>query len=285
MRYPVFSGMAASLAVLVMASVSSCSSSNSNGGGDPALDSIVSSFEIRQSVKSATRSFQVKDAEQTYFLTQSASAQWPEQFGNYDLKALQDTIIGLMYGQDVKSDITTATAEFVSHPSNEVVGKSTVTPIDSVPPLSTTTWSVDVSAKLMEYNLETVTYDIVTSSYLGGAHPQTFYRPFTYAFKSGKILNAKNMFKSGSDEQLLKMINQSLADENEVLPSHLESAGFFGPVTNIGMPFIEGNVIKIRYNPYEIGPYAMGVIDVTLYPGQIEELLTPEVVKIFGLDN
>lgn len=276
----------AALLSITAAGMTSCSGNQSDkNSDDAALDSLVSSFEIRQSVKSAVRSYEVKSPDLSYYLTMSASVQWPEQFGDYDIKVLQDSIVRFMYGDSVKADITRATADFVITPPSDILDGAKATVVDSVPSLSTSSWSFDISAKLVEYTMSTVTYNVINYSYLGGAHPMTTYHPFTYAFKLGKVLTVGNMFKKDSEPQLLKMINQALADEHEVLPSHLESAGFFGAVTIIGDPYVEDNVIKFHYDAYAIAPYAMGPIDVTIYPGQLKELLTPEAAALFEIED
>ncbi|WP_368506410.1 RsiV family protein [uncultured Duncaniella sp.] len=52
-------------------------------------------------------------------------------------------------------------------------------------------------------------------------------------------------------------------------------------MTYPGIPYISGNTLYFHYDPYEIGPYAMGSVDVAVYPYEIERFLQPSVIRLF----
>lgn len=266
------------LAVVAAFAAVSCQKSS----GDK--DGLVSSFEVRQSVKSASKSYKMTLDNETYFLTLSSSVQWPEQFGNYDIKELQDSLVTTMYGDSTTLPIDEAIAKWVCTVDDEVLAGARLEAIDSVPDAAAlNNYEMEVTGKIIEFNETTVTYDVSYYSYLGGAHGNTASQPFTYDLASGHVMTLATMFNPGTEKQILTQITEALAQQYNVPVEKLIDQGFMMPLETVGRPFIENDMIVFRYNPYEIAPYSMGTIDVAIPAGALAHELTPKTAAMLGV--
>lgn len=278
MKHYLLPGLAAA-AVIAMTAVSCNKSTDSS---TTAASDEISSFEIKLSTKTVARSYAVTNPDEKYYLTLSSSVMWPEVFGSADVAPLQDSIKSYLFGglavetiDQTMKDYTRAVEQFGATGS--------YTPVDSVEqdnPEMMNCW-IDLRAKMLEANEESVTYDIIKEGFTAGAHPNTSSMPFTYDLKTATVLTAANMFKPGSEAEVVKVIAEALAGQLNTTPDKLDEAGLFGPLTTIGAPYILNEAIMFRYNPYEIAPYSMGTINVEVYPYMLDQYLTPQVKALF----
>lgn len=260
--------------------VASCSTDDSKQ-----KDSIVSSFDVVQSVKSASKSYEIKMDGETYFLTLSTSLQWPEQFGDMNIKALQDTLRRSVLNDTVAVPVDEAMAKWVNEVDPDMFAGATVTAVDSVPGVSIYNFEMESTGKMIEFNEKTVTYEVMKYAYTGGAHGNTSSYPFTYDLQRGVVLTYDNMFKAGSKAKLLAAITEELATQYNTTPDRLASIGIAAPLEVVGDPFIEDGYVVFRYNPYAIAPYVFGTIDVRVIPGSIAAQLTPEVASLLEVGD
>lgn len=258
-------------AAAIMAMVCACTGGNKT-------ETEISNFEIDETIKTATQSYianGVPDSleEWSARVTLSASIQWPMKFGSSDIKVLQDTILARAFGAAaVSRGVDGAIRAFVADTDVFETGVS-YSPVDS---LSQPGLYQEVTARILDLNTRMVTYQVQIVSYAGGAHPNTIITPFSYDLQRGRILTSKELFVAGSEPKLLEAIRQSLAYELNTTPDKLDEAGIFASqLTTIGDPYINGDAMVFHYNPYEIAPYSMGMIDVNVWAPEIEECLTP----------
>lgn len=112
-----------------------------------------------------------------------------------------------------------------------------------------------------------------------GAHPNTFYRTFTFDLKTGLELDIASLFVPRSDYlRRLSAISQfELA----------KSLGEFANVEYIGQGtkpeainfqsfVIEDDELVLLFPPYQVAPYAAGSQEVSIPLEQLEEILKPE---------
>ncbi|MDE6117513.1 MAG: DUF3298 domain-containing protein [Duncaniella sp.] len=274
--------LVAAMAVLAMAS--SCG----NGGkSDAAMqDAGITSFEVRQSIKTADRNYKVETDYGTVYLDLYTSIHWPERLGNANLKVLQDSLLYFAYGDTASRSVDDAIMAFIND-TGMMDGAKEITPIDSLPSDSVERMPVyfnNVTASVLDLDDDMVTYQVVTSSYLGGAHPDTGIHPFTYDMRSGKVLSVDNMFMPEARDSIVPVIVNALARQLDVSPAALDRAGIFSSqLTYAGVPYIANNILYFHYNPYEIAPYSSGMIDVAVYPYEVESMLTPEARSLFDM--
>ncbi len=263
------------IAVALMAV--SCRNSNTESSADAAE---IHNFDVHELIKSASRSYSVTfpETSDSCFLTVYTSVQWPVKFGDYDLTALQDTLLSRMYQSQGATDVDKAIAGFINDRDIFDDPSISCTPIDSIVNERQSNYYIVYTAKLLELTERVATYQISNSSYLGGAHPYTGTSPFTYDLKQGCVLTLDNVFKPGTSDRLLEMIKSELAAQLGLSnPAALAKADIF--VDNLFVsPMIyisaSGGGVVFHYNPYEIAPYSRGPIDVELAAFELTPYLT-----------
>ena len=267
-----------------VAALMAVSCGSNNGSGASSTDG-VRNFEVNMTVKSAEKFFRTDVDGDTVYIDISASVQWPERIGDFDISSLQDTIVSYSFGHDKVADrnidkiITGYTTD------TSFLGEDAkCAAIDSIPGGDDAApYFYDVTATLVEVNEQMVTYQISAFAYTGGAHPYGASHPFTYDLSRGCVLTADNMFRAGSEKEVLAIVKTGLARQLGVNPSQLENAGVFvSQFTSPGQPYINNDVIVFHFNPYDIAPYSMGNIDVAVYPYELNEYLTPEVKALLN---
>lgn len=269
----------------IMAILTSCSGGDSaqNQRGTVVTSDGIKSFEVRESIRSASQSYRMDFDGDTCYLTLSTNIQWPEVLGGYDIQPLQDSIISYAYPEvKLPADINTAIRTYIGDTSL-LADSVNFAKVDTVPTLSSrSNYEMESNVRVLEITGSTVTYQVSTFSYIGGAHPNYWTYPFSYDLKNARVLTLDNMFKNGSEQELSDILSSNLASQLNVAPDHLTDASIFTndlPVSH--MVYLRNGTVMFHYNPYDIAPYSMGTIDIEVYPYQIKDLLTPEASALF----
>ncbi|WP_298653256.1 DUF3298 and DUF4163 domain-containing protein [uncultured Proteiniphilum sp.] len=124
-----------------------------------------------------------------------------------------------------------------------------------------------------------LSYAVEYSDYEGGAHGS--YRiTYTNIDLDGLVtLSEEDLFLPGYYKPLTeKIIAQLMKNYDATIPDSLLMRGFFtlediAPNNNF---WLDGESIHYSYNQYEIAPYAMGVIDVTVPYSELSDILLPD---------
>lgn len=254
-------------------------------GGDRSADNVdgIAEFEINQRLLTGDKAYRVETGEiyGTVYLELSTSVQWPEKMGENDIRTLQDSIVRIAYADTSSTSIRECVKHFITNTS--IIDEAgNVSEVDSFPSDSVAYFS-SVTAAPIEINEDMVTYQIVNSMYLGGAHPMTATIPFTYDFAQAKVIDVNDIFVPDTPtDSIVGMITDALARQLNVSPQRLDQAGIFtNQLTYPGRPYIANNTLYFHYDPYEISPYAMGPIDVAIYPSEADNIIRPEIKKFF----
>lgn len=118
------------------------------------------------------------------------------------------------------------------------------------------------------------------SAYTGGAHANSYRSSLLFRLIDGAELKLDSILIPGSKDQIAAKFEAKLRLQYEVGEKEsLNEAGFWFAENQFRLSeqFIykpEG--ISIYYNSYEIGPYAMGLIEVFLPYEQVVDLIRPE---------
>lgn len=279
----------ASCSLLLGAMATGCGGSDkkkSDGGVE------ITEFAVNEVIMTADRNYRALLMGDTVYLDQYVSLLWPKSFGDADLSVLRDSLLSYCFGDTTCAGPEEAIHKFVSDVSvlagedgEESVYKN-IEPVDSLPVdiAGLGCYFNNVMATVTDLNEEMVTYQVTLSSYLGGAHPYTTIRPFTYDFEAGRVLTLDNMFTTAGRDSIMPVIVNALARQLDVPVSRLDRAGIFtAQLTYPGQPYISNNVLYFHYNPYDIAPYAAGMIDVAVYPYEVERFLAPGVARLFDV--
>ena len=121
-----------------------------------------------------------------------------------------------------------------------------------------------------------VTYIISRWSYTGGAHGMYATECHTYSLAGGYELSTADLF---SERQLLGMealLRRKLCEQYEAAnDDELAERGFFPEYISLTENFrITPEGITFYYNPYDIGCYALGAVDVTMSREEAGESVT-----------
>lgn len=265
----------AAATIAALAATGGCKSAADKSTADNAKEN--PGFEVKENIMSDARHYLTVADGDTAYLTLTTTVQWPEQLGDADIKMLQDSILGSLYGVRAPKDgIDGAISAFLANTADYQLG--TVTEIDTIPDSANQLRSYYAArmGEIGEVTPRYITYRTLATQYMGGAHPLTDTYAFSYDLDSAKILNFDNMFLPGSSPEISKAIAAQLAEKFDVTPTTLTDAGFYtNEIAASRSISISDGTIVFHYNQYEIAPYSMGAFDVAIVPFTIRDYLTP----------
>ena len=134
----------------------------------------------------------------------------------------------------------------------------------------------DVKGRTVEGYKGYVSYIMTCETYFGGAHPTTVNTIACFDPVTGAEITLKNIFKEGYEETLCTMLIDKLLKDNNV--STIEELCERGYSLDIDF-FITNNFIlgnnnmTFLYNRYEIAPYALGDIYISLDYETLKEIM------------
>lgn len=276
------SGLAAVLAV----AAGSCSKTSAPESTPSALSTpsaqnspnqAVDSIPLRATLINCSRTFAFPLDGEQYYYTISALADWPVEIGSANLKELHDTLIAAAMPSQRGLDIENAMTGFLNDTAGIVTGPATIIPTAQLPDTTSRAWSLDMQIDRIVLNNRYVTYRITSSSYLGGAHPNTVETPLSYDLGEGHPVTLSTLFVKGSENALLKVISANLAQQLGCPDGQFTKGGLFNDTLTMpsGMSLNRYGEIVFTYQQYEIAPYSAGIIKVKVSPWQVDKLLTP----------
>lgn len=288
--------LAIATAITALATLASCGSDAHKTAG---VD--ITEFPVNEVILTANRTYRVIPVEgDTVYLDQYASIHWPVELGPTDIGPLRDSLLAYCFSADstaAKRHTTDANIDtarkaierFLVDTSALADSTALITAVESIPAPATDgsepmCYFNNVTATVMELDEQKATFQVTTSSYLGGAHPISAIRPFTYDFAEGRVLTVDNMFTAQGRDSIMPVIVSALARQLDVPERRLDRAGIFtSQLTYPGQPYIYNNVLYFHYNPYDIAPYSSGMIDVAVYPYEVERWFTPGISDLFDM--
>lgn len=137
-------------------------------------------------------------------------------------------------------------------------------------PTASLDWSDYVTGAVSGCHKNILSYSVTKYSFTGGAHGMTAETALNFDMKTGDLLTESDFFKEGYKDRLPGLLSSHLAEslENPSDTSMLFTQEI-GPNGNFA---IGEKGITYIYNQYEIGPYAMGIIRVTVPWEELEGL-------------
>lgn len=240
----------------------------------------MTSMEIKESLRTVNTAYRYTMAGDTCFMTYTATIEWPEKIGGYNIRPLQDSIIAAAFSNSKVGDIKAAMKSFSTDTTDMGTTAVRISPADV--PLSTRSYTSTVSAKAIDTGDRYSTYQVTCSSFTGGAHPNTGIQSMTYDYATQQVLTPANLFKAGSDSALVSIITENLAARLNVPENKLTQAGLFADT--IPMPknvYVVNNSLVFHYGQYEIAPYSSGMFDIDVSPFRVRDLLSPVGTALF----
>ena len=133
-------------------------------------------------------------------------------------------------------------------------------------PDSPARWSVKITGEAIYNTTSVATIDITEFAFTGGAHPNTRRRLVSFDIQSGQLLGVDDL--TGDATDLTAVVESQFRTDLGLGPDgDLEAAGFWLPEGGFALPDNLGIVadgVLFHWDAYEIAPYAVGPIDVTV---------------------
>ena len=137
-------------------------------------------------------------------------------------------------------------------------------------PAASLDWSDYITGAAGGCHKNILSYSITKYSFTGGAHGMTAESALNFDMKTGNLLTESGFFKEGYKDRLSELLSSRLA---ESLENPSDTSMLFTQEIGPNGNFTAGEEgVTYIYNQYEIGPYAMGIIRVTLPWEDIEGL-------------
>lgn len=139
----------------------------------------------------------------------------------------------------------------------------------------------------MEYELftgpHTVSYLYTIYEDTLGAHPNAYFRTFTFDIRTGTSLSLSDLFQENSaylswlSERVRRDIPLIVQQRSGYLPdTEYLNSGTEPTPESFQSFYIEGSSLVVAFPPYQVGPYALGSIMVPIPLADMASLLRPE---------
>ena len=150
----------------------------------------------------------------------------------------------------------------------EVLGESAGTDYPAFP------WGLDIKGDVLKVNDLYISYNINYYIFTGGAHPNGYTRFFNFVPSTGEILCLNDIFKTGFERKLNKLLEQKFRMDFELSnDAPLTEILFENKIEHNNNFTISENGIIFLYNRYEIAPYVFGEIILEIPYGEINDIL------------
>ena len=132
-------------------------------------------------------------------------------------------------------------------------------------------WSDYTTGAVSGFYDDILSYTVTKYTYTGGAHGTTFVKALNLDMKTGEAVTEEDMFKAGYMDRLSELLTGRLpeslenpADTSMLFEKNIRPNGNF-TISDSGVTYI--------YNQYEIGPYVLGAVNVTVPWSELKDLL------------
>lgn len=138
-----------------------------------------------------------------------------------------------------------------------------------------TPYQNETECEILYESPELVCFSFFNYNYTGGAHPNSFMRLVNFDKKTGEVISANQILKDKT--AIAPLAEKVVKDQYKVDHDQtLKDFGFYYegdifPVNN-NIGILEDSLI-FQYDPYEIGPYALGHVSFKIAKSEIKDLL------------
>ena len=113
-----------------------------------------------------------------------------------------------------------------------------------------------------------MSYEVLTTCYLGGAHGSHVVQYFNFERTSGKLLTIQDIVPAEKEMLVLMAMQDQLCKDYEVkdITELQEQTGItmLGDLYLTNNFLLKGDSILFLFNQYDIAPYSAGLISITL---------------------
>ena len=270
-------------ALLAVAIIMMCSCGGNAPGSKSSSDSTLCQFS---NIKYEKMFSYCDDDGDTLFFDNSFTALWPEVINGKPCEALQQALFRSMTDSAQLNQLDKV-VDFLLNPSNytEVDAKRLV-PVKAVRNDENKLSTSEVKIIMESMTDRLLTYRLSTYSYMaGGAHGIYANNYATYDLKTEKAIALDDIV---ADTALLRTVTLTAIKQAY---DYDKDDLFFPDNGLLPLPrdfWLDGSVLHVVYQVYEIASYAQGMIDAPIYPymlkpEQIKRLYTPYGLELLEL--
>ncbi|MDR1518169.1 MAG: DUF3298 and DUF4163 domain-containing protein [Dysgonamonadaceae bacterium] len=213
---------------------------------------------------------------------------YPLKFRNAeDLERLQQIFIGTFFGDEQYGmyQLQEALDKYLEAYSNEYKTlaedfnkEKSERPDDEIP--AWYWYQMSNENEILFQNDSLLSYVVFYFDYTGGAHGGSFHRTYyNVNLNDLVVLSEDDLFLPGYKKELTDILLKQLMADNQVTsPDSLIDKGFFNieDIVPNGNFWINEEGLHYAFNQYEIAPYVMGLIEVTISFDKLLPILKPE---------
>lgn len=219
------------------------------------------------------------------FFAAKYSVVWPEKIGRDDFDALRDSLLHFTFGDASAATFNDAAHKFLLNglTSYEAEADTVLAyvevPYDTAFNAARSTIAV-IAGDVTLLTPKVLVVQVQRYDYAyGTVHGMNTTRYLNYSLVNRRLITTESIFKPGSTTAILDLIN---ASAKKHYPQ--EGALFPEPITGMGSIRITENDIVFVYQPYEIGPYSTGVVNIPVSRYDLYRFMTPEAYETLADD-
>ena len=131
---------------------------------------------------------------------------------------------------------------------------------------------------------EIVSVRLDSSSYTGGAHPSSYTSSYLFDLHTGQFIDAAQLaedpeaFRTGAAELLLEKADAIQENRGSYWQEYAETISHW----NEGTVLFDGEGMLVVYSPYDLGPYAMGAVELRLSYDELSGLIGQSGLERLG---
>lgn len=138
-------------------------------------------------------------------------------------------------------------------------------------PEATSRWFIEITATSIFNTPAIATLEIAETAFTGGAHPNSRRRLVSFEVSTGQLLGVRDLTTDTAG--LTTLVERRLrADLGLGADGDLTAAGIWLPEEGFTLPdnvAVVSEGLRFHWDAYEIAPYSMGPIDVTVATGDV----------------
>lgn len=137
----------------------------------------------------------------------------------------------------------------------------------------TSTWEDRLSGNFTGQYRDWINYVLTYYSYRGGAHGIQTVSPIVFDAKTGAIVSEQDLFVPGYEGPVAELLKEAVKvsmEEEDAELLDLVDMELVAPNNNFS---VSSNGVEWIFQPYEVGPYALGIVSASLDWKQLKPYL------------
>jgi len=202
---------------------------------------------------------------------------WPESVAGIAPAALQDSLLSCAFGNP-GPDFATASVGFLatgveeaySGVEHKAVSMDEARDAERVSLAAVSSRVAWLSPRLLVMGVDSYGY------YYGAAHGYKTTRYVNYSPVSGEVVTADGFFDASKSDAIIGVIRRVAA---ELYPDGIVKASL---IADYGTFRLTDAEVVFVYQPYDIAPYSLGVVEIPVGFYELSDYITPRGLKVLG---